>query len=190
MLLLVDFENVKDVDLALLPSSTLVRIFVGRSQKTVPISLASQAQRFKGNLEWMEIAGDGKNNLDFHLAYHLGRLAIQFPSEKFVILSKDKGFDSLIAHLKLGKISCRRVEALAELAGESIAPENPNFKKARDVLSKTACDNRPGTRKTLTQHISAMFQKKLPPSEIEGIVNAFLKKGLITEIEGKLSYTF
>ena len=41
--LLVDFENVKDVNLALLPSSSRVRIFVGKSQNAIPFPLTSAA---------------------------------------------------------------------------------------------------------------------------------------------------
>src|SRR4051812_1995224 len=97
--LLVDFENVRDLALSQLPDGWRVRIFIGRSQNSVPFALASEAQRLGDRLEWIKIAGDGRNNLDFHLAYYLGTLTHEHPFAAFVILSRDHGYDALIAHL-------------------------------------------------------------------------------------------
>jgi hypothetical protein len=97
--LLIDYENIQKVDLSDVADNTLVRIFVGQSQKSIPIELVKQAQRFGHHLEWIKIEGEGKNALDFHITFYLGKLQTEHKAASFVILSKDKGFDPLIKHI-------------------------------------------------------------------------------------------
>ena len=40
----------------------------------------------------VNIAGTGKNALDFHLAFYLGEILANTPAARCVIVSKDKGF--------------------------------------------------------------------------------------------------
>ncbi len=188
--LLVDFENVREVTLSLLPDAWRVKIFIGRSQNSVPFTIASEAQQLGDRLEWIKISGDGRNNLDFHLAFHLGRLTAEFPAAEFVILSQDKGFDALLKHTLAGNIQCRRINDFAEIAVRPAEAEDPQFARAFAVLSKIEKKSRPRKRKTLTQHIASMFQKKLSADENERIVAAFFAKGLITETDHSLTYDF
>ncbi|HEV7402587.1 MAG TPA: PIN domain-containing protein [Chthoniobacteraceae bacterium] len=113
--LLVDFENVRELALAKLSPEWSVRIFVGRSQNHIPFALTEEAQKLGERLQWIKIQGDGRNNLDFHLAYYLGTLSAGHPAASFFILSNDRGFDALIAHLLEKKVACKRVGAFAEL---------------------------------------------------------------------------
>ena len=53
----------------------------------------------------MKIGGNGKNALDFYLAFYVGDLAAKDPEAGFHILSDDTGFDPLIKHLKAPKKS-------------------------------------------------------------------------------------
>jgi len=190
MFLLVDFENVKDVDLALLPPTCHVRIFVGKLQNNIPFTLTEKAHGFGDRLKWVKIAGDGRNNLDFHLAYHLGRLACEFPDAEFVILSKDKDFDSLITHLGQQSVACGRIGSMGELKEPNSEMDDPHFKRISELLSKIERKSRPRKRKTLMQHISAHFQKKLPPKEVQRIMDVFFAKRLISETNNVLTYAF
>lgn len=103
--LLVDFENVRDVKLSRLPDGWRVKIFIGRTQNSIPFPIASEAQQLGGRLKWIKIEGDGRNNLDFHIAFHLGLLAERHPDSEFVILSRDKGFDSLLNTSRRGRFA-------------------------------------------------------------------------------------
>lgn len=58
------------------------------------------------------------------------------------------------------------------------------------MLSKIEKKSRHRRRRTLTQHIASMFQKKLSPEENEQIATAFFDKGLITETNNALTYHF
>ena len=45
------------------------------------------------NGQYVKISGNGKNALDFHLAYYVGELATNDPEVYFHVISKDTGFD-------------------------------------------------------------------------------------------------
>lgn len=95
-LLLVDFENVQQVNLSHLGDSMDVVIFVGATQKAVPIELVTAAQKLGTRVKWQRVEGNGNNALDFHIACHLGRVLEKSPQLHCIVLSKDKGFDPLL----------------------------------------------------------------------------------------------
>jgi hypothetical protein len=183
--LLVDFENVRDLALSRLSAEWCVRIFVGRSQNSIPFSLTEEAQKLGERLQWIKIQGDGRNNLDFHLAYYLGLLSAAHPSASFVILSRDHGFDALISHLVQRNIACRRIDSFSELIA---LPPDPQFARVWTVLSKIEKKSRPRKRKTLAQLISSVFQKKLPEPEIQRLVEELFAKGMVAESNNALTY--
>lgn len=191
MVLLIDFENVRDVKFTDLPPQAQVRVFVGKSQNNIPFSITSEAQPLGERLRWIKIDGDGRNNLDFHLTFYLGLLAREFEGAEFVILSKDKGFDPLIEHIARNSLlRCRRIGSLTELTIGQPEPPDIHFERAYEVLAKLDKKAQPKKRKTLTQQVSSTFQKKLPSKEVQRIVELFFSKGLITESNNSLTYNF
>jgi cytochrome c553 len=120
-LLLVDLENVHKIDLSLLDETYRAIIYVGAKQN--PPKAASKkasAHRFQ-RVDFQKIEGTGKNALDFHIAFQLGRIIETEPDTECIVLSPDKGFDPLMAHLNKIGLSCRRVNAMAELAAATVA---------------------------------------------------------------------
>ncbi|ATA56185.1 hypothetical protein CKY39_25330 [Variovorax boronicumulans] len=114
-LLLVDLENVHKVDLSLLDESFRAIIYVGAKQNPPKASTKkSTAHRFT-RADFQKIEGSGKNALDFHIAFQLGRTFETAPATECFVLSKDKGFDPLLAHLNKNGLRCRRVNSLDEL---------------------------------------------------------------------------
>ncbi|QDL54985.1 PIN domain-containing protein [Rhodoferax aquaticus] len=114
-LLLVDLENVQKIDLSLLDESYRAIIFVGAKQNP-PKAAKKQAtaHRFE-RVDFQKIEGSGKNALDFHIAFQLGRTIETAPETECVVLSGDKGFDPLLAHLNKNGLVCRRVKSMADL---------------------------------------------------------------------------
>jgi hypothetical protein len=124
-LLLVDLENVHKIDLSLLDESYRAIIYVGAKQN--PPKAASKkatAHRFQ-RVDFQKIEGTGKNALDFHIAFQLGRIIETEPDTECIILSADKGFDPLLSHLNKSGLSCRRVTAMAELLPAAEEPAEP-----------------------------------------------------------------
>lgn len=191
-LLLVDFENVQQVDLTRLDEHFKVLIFVGSGQKSVPIELVTSAQRLGERVEWQRVEGNGSNALDFHIACHLGRVLEKTPSTHCIVLSKDKGFDPLLKHLNKTGLKCKRINSLLELEPKSTTStsEEPNYKRVFELLSKSEKKVRPRKRKTLSQHISAMFQKQITQAEVDRIIDILFANKLISESNNTITYDF
>lgn len=116
-LLLVDYENVHKIDLSLLDESYSAIIFVGAKQNPPKAAVrSSTAYRFQ-RVDFQKIEGSGKNALDFHIAYHLGRVVETSPETECIVLSKDKGFDPLLAHINKAGFTCSRADRLEDLVG-------------------------------------------------------------------------
>lgn len=115
-LILVDFENVQKVDLSVLDGSYRAVIFVGAKQNPQKASRKpATAHRFE-RVDFQKIEGSGKNALDFHIAFHFGRTIETEPETECFVLSKDKGFDPLLAHRNKNGLRCKRLHSLEELA--------------------------------------------------------------------------
>lgn len=189
-LLLVDFENVQQVDLTRLGDNYQVVIFVGSGQKSVPIDLVTNAQRLGDRVEWQRVEGNGSNALDFHIACHLGRVIEKSPNLHCIVLSKDKGFDPLLRHLNKTGLKCKRINSLLELEPKSATEEEPNYKRVLELLSKSEKKSRPRKRKTLSQHISSMFQKNIAQSDIDRIIDILFANKMISESNNTITYEF
>lgn len=140
--LLVDFENVQPSSLGtLVPAEsdeTFVKLFAGEHQVKVELSLARALQPFGSRAEYIQIAGNGKDALDFHIAYYMGRLATEHPGASFIILSRDTGFDPLIRHMAQQGVSCTRLPSIAAKASPVKAPvKKTKAKAAKKVAAQT-----------------------------------------------------
>jgi hypothetical protein len=97
----VDFENVHDIDLGLIADQSVhVTLLIGRAQKKIDLSLVRQIHRLAAQVALIEVGAAGHNALDLTLALYLGQAAQHHPDAKFFIVSKDRDFDPLIAHLR------------------------------------------------------------------------------------------
>lgn len=189
-LLLVDFENVQQVDISRLDDGTNVIIFVGASQKAVPIELVASAQRLGERVEWQKVEGNGSNALDFHIACHLGRVLEKSPQLRCIVLSKDKGFDPLLRQLNKLGLKCKRINSLLELDPKSAPVDDPSYKRVVEVLAKSDKKTRPRKLKTLSQHILSIFQKNIAQKDIDRIVDMLFANKMISETNNIISYDF
>ncbi len=129
---LVDFENVQPKNMGLLKGGPFkIKVFVGASQAKVSLEMAQTLQTFGDDAQYIQIAGNGSNALDFHIAYYIGRLAAEHPGAAFHIISKDTGFDPLIKHLKTQDIQCKRSASIADVVPGKPAAVPPAAKAER-----------------------------------------------------------
>ncbi len=76
----IDFENVQPRDLALLKGLEFKgMIFVGVSQAKLSTEFVFAVQSLGPAAEYVRIDGNGRNALDFHIAYYLGRTSAGCP---------------------------------------------------------------------------------------------------------------
>lgn len=188
---LIDYENVQpDAMAALEREHFIVLVFVGANQAKVTYEVASVLQRMGDRADYIKIDGSGKNALDFHIAYYIGRLSAKEPEAHFLIVSKDTGFDPLIRHLKSKKISVSRIKSIADLPSSKKATS----KSAPDRISTVIANlkhrgaSNPRTLKTLASTINALFQKSLSAAEVDGIIADLKKKGIVVVNQTKVSY--
>jgi hypothetical protein len=112
----VDFENVQKVDLALIEGKPVhVTLLIGKNQTWLDLALVQQIRRLPNQVELLEVGASGHNALDLTLAHYLGRAVERIPEATYGIVSKDKDFDPMIAHLVSRGIQVVRKDSFAGL---------------------------------------------------------------------------
>ena len=85
-----------------------LRIFRGPHQNKLDFDVAESLQPHGDRVKYIQSDRHGKNALDFHIAFYMGRLLqeleVNGPSAsshiRFVVISKDGGFDALMSHVQ------------------------------------------------------------------------------------------
>ena len=189
--ILIDFENVHPKNLELVTKHPFkVFVFVGASQTKVPFDLADSMQLLGNSAKYIKIAGNGQNALDFHIAYYIGELAGKDPDAHFHIISKDKGFDPLIKHLKARKIKVMRETDLAEIPLLRVPVSTSNDEKIAAIVKNLGGrgQSRPRKVRTLENTINNLFTRKLDKSELGSLIKDLQKRKLIVVNQGNVSY--
>jgi PIN domain len=202
-LLFVDYENVgKAFDPGVIPEDVQVLVFFGALQKSVPTEFMRAVHRMGPRFVPIGIEGQGKNALDFHLAYYLGEHLAANAKTHCVVLSKDKGFDILIRHLRGRGFSVRRADSINQALPttgnaklpKAVAKDRPAqrtpLQQAIEWLKAMQTRTRPRKRKSLVAHLHTRFGKKIPEPELEQIVATMIAQKSISETDGKLAYNF
>lgn len=108
-IVLVDYENVKpDFSNLELGEGVEVKVFLSKHTPQIKGKVNPSL-----NLERISTTAAGKNALDFHIVLYLGKAAAMNPDAQFIILSRDKGFDTLYQTLKQDGVTVRRTENIA-----------------------------------------------------------------------------
>jgi hypothetical protein len=187
--ILIDFENVQPDSLEQLERDHFkLLVFVGASQGKLRNKFAASLQRLGNRAKCIKISGHGRNALDFHIAYYIGRLAVDDQTSSFCIISKDAGFDPLIDHLKEKKIMADRAVSVSDIplfkSSNSKSAERTEIvvKKLRGLKGK------PKTLKALRSTIAALFQKQLSEKEVAGLIKALSTRGYLCVSGNKVNY--
>lgn len=170
----VDFENVHEVDLDLIAGKpVVVTLVLGERNKSLPVELVTKLLKYSAQVRLVETGHAGKNALDFVLAYHVGVQAVADPKGYFHILSRDKGFDALILHLKDNGVFAARHEAFGKIP--VLQKEPPGLDDRVKVLKTHFAENktnRPAKEKTLRSFVFGRFAKTLSDAELSATITA------------------
>jgi hypothetical protein len=128
--ILVDFDNVKPsaADIALAHGDSMRLAIVRGPQKTkYEAELAETLHAMGSRVSFSRCIKAGKNAADMQIAYHLGEIVAALTSgmqgTRFVVISRDRGFEPLLAYLR----------------GKGFdATQAPNFKSAFPEVSTPA----------------------------------------------------
>jgi hypothetical protein len=200
IILLVDFENIGKIDLTAVPDDVKVALFFGAAQKSVPREFMEAALKLRERFEHINAAGQGKNALDFHIAYYLGEYLTKSPHTECVILSRDKDFAPLVKHLVMRGFSVRTANTLRDAfparpahEGRRSAPVREPGAAQEDALewlAGSAKNRRPRTRKALAAHLYSHFSKKRSEADIQATIDRLLASGHLSEASGRITYHF
>lgn len=188
---LIDYENVHPKNLELLLEHPFkVYVFVGQNQARIPFDLADSMQLLGKAARYIKIAGSGQNALDFHIAYYVGELASKEPDAYFHIISKDKGFDPLIRHLKERKIRVQREKDLGEIPLLQLSEKTSLDDQISAIVKNLGGrgQSRPRKVKTLQNTINSLFTKKLDQKELNELMNEMKRRKLIVIRQNNVSY--
>jgi hypothetical protein len=177
--ILIDYENVQLIDINLLKNKPVkVFVFIGAKQNKLPFEFVSSLQVLGENAEYIKISGNGSNALDFHIAFYIGKLAERDANAFFHIISKDTGFDPLIAHLKERKISIQRSESIEEIPLLQIISQEEKIQLiVKSIVNRK--NARPRTVESLTNAINSLFRKELNDTELRFLVQKLDKLNYI-----------
>jgi hypothetical protein len=191
-IVLIDFENIQPASIeALNHEQFRVFLFCGAYQSKVPFEIAATVQTLGQRAQYVKLSGTGPNALDFHIAYCIGRLAVEEPGAFFHIVSRDKGFDPLIEHLKAHKILSARAESIAELPFVKDGARKPPAERAEAFIAqlKRPKVTKPRTEKTMGSAIRTYFRPAIEESEVAQILQAMVDTGFISIEAGKIVYS-
>lgn len=189
---LIDYENVQPAALTVLEKEHFkVIVFVGASQSKVAFDVAASLQRLGPNASYVKVSSNGSNALDLHIAYYIGQLAAAEPDAYFHIISKDTGFDPLIAHLKSKKVYACRSRDVGDMpivkAANSKSPPEKLAVIVANLKQRGAA--KPRTVKTLSSTISSLFQNALSEDELAALLKLLVKQSVITVSGTRVAYS-
>lgn len=189
--ILIDYENVQSKKPAILNGHPFeVKVFIGANQPKLPTTFVTQLQATGCSVEYIQIEGSGRNNLDFHIAFYIGQIAARDKDAFFHIISKDKGFDPLIRHLYSKNILARRSQDLAEIPLLKMSNGMSADKKVDLVVERLLSlgDKLPSKIKALANTIDSTFGKTLDEAEVEHLIAQLRKRNIVTIKNEKVSY--
>lgn len=179
----VDFENVQEVDLGLLAGKPVSVIFIlGERHRTLPVEMVDQLLCNASQVRVVRSTKPGKNTLDFVLACEVGIQAAKDPKGFFHILSKDKGFDALVAHLKKEGFHASRHEVFAKIPALARAPVLTMADRVERFKERMPSNpaSRPKREKALRALLRNLFGSQISePEEEQALLDAVVAAGLL-----------
>jgi hypothetical protein len=184
----VDYENVGSLEA--LNISEYEKVFVFCGPRNTRIKFGSIPAHEFCSIELIQVATMGDNNLDFHIAFHMGRFhEMAEKNVAFHIVSNDAGFNGLVNHLKkMGRL-CKKIltnKTLVEQNSSSELSESASF--VLDKLKGLDGRKRPRTRPKLISWIKNQCQGKENSPEPAAICEELIKTHLVRESESSVTY--
>lgn len=213
--ILIDYENVPVKSLALLKGKPFrVGVFLGPKNTRLATEFVLAMRDLGAQGDYIQIEAAGPNALDFHIAYYLGRLLEARAADSYHIISKDKGFDALVAHVNQTGIACERADSIeamscwpkpvpakaavakpAEAAAPAKAAAKPATKMKADQVVKKIVGylrgleaGKPKSEKTLKGKIRNWCGAGYSDKEIDAVFSRLVKQGFVTITAGKVGY--
>ncbi|WP_373778971.1 PIN domain-containing protein [Glaesserella sp.] len=197
----IDYENLNSLDGLELQKYNRIFLFIGASSNQTEIHLS---EKFNDELQitLITVKDIAKNNVDFHIAYYLGKLDVTVDKNvEFHIFSKDKGYDgvcSFIQQQKNSRVCVRHTPIIEEIKpNESITIEEEPIKQAFNeyvnFMAGINVTNLPSKLESLRNNIHnktclKALDKSKEIQKIQKVVNLLISAGLIKIENNKVIY--
>lgn len=209
----VDYENVPSVDLTVVEGKPVhVTLLIGKQQNRFDLPFVQQAMRHVAQVELISVGVSGRNALDLVLAAYLGRASLEHKEAEFIIVSKDKDFDPLIAHLHANRVRVTRqpdfftraprttrtpppppTKRPVRLAAAGTVPPPPSKEatKLSTLVTRLTSGTRPlpKNKARLVRHVATHFGNKKSEVEIAEVIAQLIARGVVVIDErARVSY--
>lgn len=191
----IDYENVGTLEGINFDSYKRILIFCG--PKNTKLNLGSTVTSNLLKLEIIKLKTSGANNLDFHIAYYLGILALEAEqSIEFHIITKDNGYNGLISHINKSGRKCKKIT----IAPKIKSPPKP--KPVKKIVNLSTCAElaikrlkvidgrkRPRKQDKLENWINSQCKTTVSNLNPSAIFNELVKAGKIHHSTAGIKYT-
>ena len=191
LFVLIDSENVMPENIERLKHEHFrIIVFVGANLTRLNFPIVNAVQSLGANGSYVQISSHGPSALDFHIAYYIGKLSAAHPDAYFHIISKDKGFDPLIKHLKDQKIFCSRSASVLEIPLVKSTDKLPSRQRAAEFYEQriASAKTRPATVLSLRSAILNHFHKMLSGEDVAEVLGALTAAGHVVVNGKKVAY--
>ena len=202
----IDYENIHSLDNLNLHLYERIFLFLGANQPTIQLS-----EKFNDELNFtlITIKNIAKNNLDFHIAYYLGKMDMQTDKNiEFCVISKDNGYSGICEFIQnqrnprkciLLKPSLPDVEEepMKLIEDKSSKTANINIEQYLEefqtYISKAKVEHLPRKKDKLCNSIRSQtgiqsLDEKLRQEAVERVFNALCKQNIIAINGDKFQY--
>jgi len=178
----VDFENVQQIDDSLVGANAVsFTLMMGPNQTKLDTDLVERLVKHAASVKVVRMKSSAKDAVDIALAYYLGQAALAEPASHFHILSKDRGYDPLITHLRKQGIKVWRRSSCADLAFTWPGKAAPVAKKAigKKAAKKTAAKkatSKAVAKKAMAKKAAKKKVAKISTNKIDGSLQTWTEK--------------
>ncbi len=108
ILAFVDYENIGSLEGMDFQKYQRIFVFCGPKNSKINIGRAGFSEFLR--IEIIKITTSGADNLDFHIAYYLGKFSETADDDaEFHIITRDNGFNGLVNHIRRTGRKCKKV---------------------------------------------------------------------------------
>lgn len=128
----IDYENIHSLNNLNLNCYEKIFLFLGANLQSIQLS-----EKFNDelNITLITVQSSGKNNLDFHIAYYLGKMDMQTDKNiEFCVISKDNGYLGICEFIQ----NQRNARKCTLFKPQYQAEESQEIKLIEDKSAKTA----------------------------------------------------
>ena len=193
----VDYENVGSLDGIDIKSYERLLVFCGPKNSKLTLGELPTTEFTK--IELIGIKTNGTNNLDFHLAFYLGRYHESAEdSVEFHVISNDEGFNGIVNHVKNIGRKCKKIQTRKQANQTKTKSKSPRIAAPLSEcaelivsgLKRIDAKKRPRKQKTLTNWIESHCSHLKPQPKAGTILEELSHSSLISVNNSNISYKF